>query len=90
MDALSGEVDVAVGIAAPERFVCTLLDLGLTIRTLTVVRDHGQLGPLKPGTVVTEKDAARLPVDADVWALQLDLCTSGTETLVAAINGHRA
>ena len=90
LDTLSGEVDVAVGIAAPERFVCTLIDLGLQIRSLKVVRDHGDLGQLKPGTVVTEKDAARLAPEADVWALRLDLKTTGTEALMAAIADHHA
>ena len=90
LDTLSGEVDVAVGIAAPERFVCTLIDLGLQIRSLKVVRDHGDLGKLKPGTVVTEKDAARLAPEADVWALRLDLKTTGTEALMAAIADHHA
>ena len=87
---VSGEVDVAVGIAFPERFVGTLLDLGLTIRSLRVVRDHGELGPLKPGTIVTEKDAARLPPDADVWALRLDLHVIGAEALLTAIGEHHA
>jgi tetraacyldisaccharide 4'-kinase len=88
LDELHGAVDVAVGIACPERFVCTLLDLGLQIRSLKVVRDHGDLGQLKPGTVVTEKDAARLPPEADVWALRLDLQTSGTADLLTAIAEH--
>ena len=88
--AIHGEVDVAVGIAAPERFICMLLDLGLQIRSLKIVRDHGNLGYLKPGTVVTEKDAARLSPDADVWALQLDLKATGTEALMTAIAEHRA
>ena len=90
IDAIEGEVDVAVGIAAPERFICTLLDLGLQIRSLRVVRDHGDLGPLQPGTVVTEKDAARLTPDADVWALRMDMQTTGTDDLIAAIAEHRA
>ena len=80
----------AVGIAVPERFICTLLDLGLQIRSLRVVRDHGDLGPLEPGTVVTEKDAARLTPDADVWALRMDMQTTGTDDLIAAIAEHRA
>ena len=90
IESVAGEVDVAVGIAAPERFICTLLDLGLRIRSLKVVRDHGDLGELKPGTVTTEKDAARLAPDADVWALRLDLQTTGTEALMVAIQEHSA
>ena len=55
-----------------------------------MVRDHGDLGQLKPGTVVTEKDAARLAPEADVWALRLELKTTGTEALMAAIADHHA
>jgi tetraacyldisaccharide 4'-kinase len=85
LSALTGEVDVAVGIAKPERFVCTLMDMGLSVRSLIRVRDHGEFGELKPGTVMTEKDAARLPETADVWALKMNLQAEGTEALLTDI-----
>jgi len=88
LSARRGEIDVAVGIAAPERFVCTLLDLGFKIRSLHRVLDHGQLGPLKPGTVVTEKDAARLPPQADVWALKMEIRAQGTDALLNDIGAR--
>ena len=88
LSARDGDVDVAVGIAAPERFLCTLIDLGMRIQSLQTVRDHGQFGSLVPGTVLTEKDAARLPVDADVWALKMSMVAEGTDALLEAIAGH--
>ena len=88
LSSLTGEVDVAVGIAKPERFVCTLMDMGLNVRSLIRVRDHGEFGELKPGTVMTEKDAARLPETADVWALKMDLQTEGTEALLTDIKNR--
>ena len=77
-----------MGIAVPERFICTLLDLGLKIRSLHRVADHASLGTLKPGTVVTEKDAARLSPDADVWALKMELKTQGTDELMRDIEAR--
>jgi tetraacyldisaccharide 4'-kinase len=85
LDAITGPVHVAVGIAHPERFVCALLSLGLEIASLRCVRDHGHLTDLKPGTVVTEKDAARLPIDADIWALRLASTPSEGAALCTAI-----
>jgi len=90
LSARQGEIDVAVGIATPERFVCTLLDLGFKIRSLHRVQDHGHLGTLKPGTVVTEKDAARLPIQADVWALKMAIKTQGTDALLNDIGARFA
>ena len=77
--------DIVVGIARPERFVCTLLRMGISIHSLRTVRDHGNLGDLPPGAVVTEKDAARLPPDADIRALCVDPVPFGGSALLDAI-----
>jgi tetraacyldisaccharide-1-P 4'-kinase len=87
LDAIQGTVDVVVGIAKPERFRCALLQLGLQVRSFRTVSDHGDLGRLAPGTVVSEKDAARLPADSDVWALKMGLRVDGAEPVLAAIMG---
>jgi len=34
---------------------------------------------------VTEKDAARLPIDSDVWALQLGTEVTGADALIRSI-----
>jgi len=47
--------------------------------------DHGRLDGLPAGAVVTEKDAARMPLGADVRALVLDLEVEGGEALLSAI-----
>ena len=85
LESVTGAVDIRAGIARPERFVCTLLGMGLQIRSLRTARDHGQLGDLPPGAVVTEKDAARLPIDSDVWALQLGTEVTGADALIRSI-----
>ncbi len=88
LDAVKGEVDVVVGIANPERFVCTLLDLQLTIRSLRTVGDHAALGTLPPGAVITEKDAARLPIDSDTWALKMELIVHDADPILEQIREH--
>lgn len=88
LDAVSGSVDAAVGIAAPERFVCTLLTMGLTVSSVHRVRDHGRFTALPPGSVVTEKDAARLPADADAWALVMRWELEGGDALLTTVNGR--
>jgi len=90
LDAVSGPVDVAVGIAAPERFVCTLLDMGLTVRSLKTVRDHGRLIALQSGAIVTEKDAARLPPMTNVWALAMRVEAAGFDPILKAIRDRSA
>jgi 3-deoxy-D-manno-octulosonic-acid transferase len=87
---VSGPIDVVVGIADPERFVCSLLDLNLTVRSVKTVRDHGALGSVAAGTILTEKDAARLPIDADVWALRMELEVQGAEPVLQGIREHCA
>jgi tetraacyldisaccharide 4'-kinase len=83
--AVSGPVDVVCGIARPEGFLSTLLRLGLEVRSFRAVGDHRPLGTVAAGTVVTEKDAARLPRDAPVRVLRMDLEVYGAEPLLEAI-----
>ncbi|MDP6932959.1 MAG: hypothetical protein QGG40_08570 [Myxococcota bacterium] len=64
-----------------------LVRMGLEIRSLKVVGDHRRLGSMEPGTVVTEKDAARLPVTSEVRALCLDLEVEGGAQLVESVAG---
>ena len=85
LSSVSGPIDVVCGIARPEGFLSTLLRLGLEVRSFRAVGDHRPLGRLAPGTVVTEKDAARLPPDAPVRVLRMDLQVDGAEPLLAAI-----
>lgn len=85
LSARSGPCHVVTGIARPEGFVCALLSIGCSVEQLTVLADHAPLGTLPPGAVVTEKDAARLPQTADVWALKMALEVTGAEPLLAAI-----
>ena len=88
LHAVQGEVDVVVGIANPERFICTLLDLHLTIRSVHTVGDHAPLGPLPTAAVITEKDAARIPKDSDTWALKMELAVTGADVVLAKIEEH--
>lgn len=90
INARTGAVDVVVGIARPEPFVCALLRLGLTIRSLRLLPDHAPLTDVPPGAVMTEKDAARLPPEADVWALRQELDVEGGEALLARIRALKA
>jgi len=85
LQTVSGRRVAATGIARPEGFLSTLLRLGITITDWIVVADHAPLPPLPPGTLVTEKDAARMPEDADVLALQIDLEVEGAHPLLTAI-----
>jgi len=90
LEAISGSIDVVAGIADPERFICTLIDLNLTVRSLKTVRDHGDLGSIAAGAIMTEKDAARLPKNADVWALRMELDVHGAEQVLHEIREHCA
>jgi len=88
LEARSGAVHALVGIARPERFVCTLLSLGLTIEQIQILRDHGQIRSHPAGVVLTEKDAARLPADADLWALQTRLVVPRGDALLQALQAR--
>ena len=73
LGAVRGVVRAAVGIAHPGRFLELLQSLGLRVRLGEVVGDHGQFVGDLHEVVMTEKDAARLPADASVWALEVAL-----------------
>jgi hypothetical protein len=60
--------------------------LGLQISSLSLSRDHGELRALPPGCVVTEKDAARLPPSADIWALRVEPKLTGEQALIDLIS----
>ncbi|MEL6343522.1 MAG: tetraacyldisaccharide 4'-kinase [Myxococcota bacterium] len=77
------------GIARPEGFACMLLKMGIEISHWRTVGDHQPLFGLPAGCIVTEKDAARLPVDADVWALAVSLEVTGGAPLLDAIEALR-
>ena len=79
---------MVIGIANPERFICTLLDLNLTIRSIHTVRDHAPLGSLPVSAVITEKDAARIPIDSDTWALKMELVVQGADPVLDQIREH--
>lgn len=83
--ARQGPAEVVVGVARPEGFLCALLQAGVEIRGLRIVSDHGSLGRTPPGAVMTEKDAARLPPEADVWALRLEPRLVGEDRLLARV-----
>ncbi len=82
---LSGPQPVALGIARPEAVLCGLLRRGLHPSPLRLVGDHRALGSLPSGCILTEKDAARLPVGADVRVIETALVVEGGEALLAAI-----
>ena len=90
LDAVQGPVHARAGIARPERFVCTLLEMGLEIQSLALASDHGTITDLPPGAVITEKDAARLPPDADVWALVLTPEVSNPNAIMSLVEGLNA
>jgi tetraacyldisaccharide 4'-kinase len=85
LSAVEGTVDVVVGIARPEGFLCTLLDLGLNLGSVQVLPDHGRMPALPPGCVVTEKDAARLPPSADIRVLITELDIEDPAPLMGAL-----
>ncbi len=76
-EGVQGEVDVAVGIAREANVLCTLVRLGLRVRRLIRVPNHGSLPVLPRRCVVSAKDAARLPQGADVRVLRMRLCVDG-------------
>ncbi len=80
-----GPARVFAGLARVEGFVCALLSLGVEIEALTVGPDHGSFHTVPPGAVMTEKDAARLPPDAEVWALCLAPRLVGEDRLLRRI-----
>ena len=65
--------------------VAELLDLGLELRSVTLLPDHGRVPPLPSQCVVSEKDAARLPADADIRVLVAALDIRGGDPLLTAI-----
>ena len=85
LSARTGPCVVVTGIARPSGFLCTLLSLGIEPGAVHILPDHAPLSDVPPGAVMTEKDAARLPPDADVWALRMTLTVEGAEPLLAAI-----
>ena len=85
LGAVAGTVDLACGLARPEGFVCTVLRLGLELRSLRLVGDHRPMTDLPSGCVVSAKDAARLSPDADVWVLETELVVDGGDALLSAI-----
>ena len=87
LSAVSGPVDVVVGIARPEAFLCTLLDLGLELRSVRILPDHASLPDLPAGCVMTVKDAARLPPNANIKALIMGLDIEGETNLLNEIRG---
>ncbi len=89
LSAVKGPVDVAAGVADPSGFLCALLKLGLEVRSFTDVGDHGPLVRISERCVVTEKDAARLPLDTDAMALLMDLEVEGGDVLLGAIQRLR-
>jgi tetraacyldisaccharide 4'-kinase len=83
----------AAGLAAPEKFFGMLEARGLTIRRLPLA-DHASFEPRpwasKPGLVlVTEKDAVKLPADADD-ASAIHVVTLDFELPAAALVSLRA
>ncbi len=85
LDAARGPAPVVTGIARPSAFLATLVDLGVAVGPLTLLPDHAPLGAVPPGALMTEKDAARLPPDADVRALVCDLVVEEGDALRAAV-----
>jgi tetraacyldisaccharide 4'-kinase len=83
---LSGKKTVAVGIAHPSGFITTLHQIGIGISQYHVVPDHSPLPVLPPGCLVTEKDAARLPRNADVWTLCMRLEIENSHFILDQLN----
>ncbi|HCH62141.1 MAG TPA: tetraacyldisaccharide 4'-kinase [Deltaproteobacteria bacterium] len=82
---LPQDLDLAVGIARPSGVLSMLVSRGHTVRSLTLVEDHGRLPSLPSGCVVTEKDAARLPASADVTVLRVRVEVEDTAPIVAVL-----
>ena len=85
LSARTGPCVVVTGIAHPGGFLCTLLSAGMVPTEVRILADHAPLGSVPPGAVMTEKDAARLPADADVWALCMALEVDGAQPILDAI-----
>ncbi len=86
LGALGGTVRVSAGIAHPGRFFELLQSLGLRVRVGEVVGDHGRFSTEVGDSVMTEKDAARFPMDAPVWALEVGLEIEPEATLRAILD----
>jgi tetraacyldisaccharide 4'-kinase len=85
LDARTGPAPVACGLAHNGDFIALLIDLGLRPTLVAALPDHGPLPALPPGCVITEKDAARAPADADLWALCLAVEIDDENGLIEAI-----
>ena len=85
LDFVQGEVTAMVGTAISSGFWTFLSQLQLTVVTARTLKNHQAIKTTVPGTLMTEKDAARLPPDTDVWALQVDLVVQGAEPLLKEI-----
>ena len=62
-----------------------LVALGMDVQSWQIMADHGPITSYPAGAVMTEKDAARLPPQADIWALRMELVVEGAEPLLEAI-----
>jgi 3-deoxy-D-manno-octulosonic-acid transferase len=82
---LSGPVGAVAAIARPERFLQTLLDQGVDVRSWTTWPDHHDIPPMAGPTVTTEKDAARGFQADHVLRVRVQL-THGAELLDAVLS----
>ncbi|MEC7986880.1 MAG: tetraacyldisaccharide 4'-kinase, partial [Myxococcota bacterium] len=74
-----GEAVAICGISNPTSFWTMLAQIPeIHIKEWVTYPNHAPLPKPPSGCVVTEKDAARLSPDADVWALRIKLVVSAT------------
>lgn len=88
-DGPQGPIQATAAIAHPERFLQTLLDLGLDVRGWHPLADHAALPELGAGTwVCTEKDWARAePPQAWALCVRLRIEDAALDTLLERILG---
>ena len=74
-----GMVTAICGIANPASFWTLLAQIpSLHVKKWIVYPNHSPIPSLPTQCVMTEKDAARFPRNAEIWVLRLKLCVSAT------------
>ena len=81
----TGDTKAIVGISVASGFWTALSQLKLNVTHYQQLGNHAPIKTNSPNVVMTEKDAARLPIQAPIWALQMELVVEGAQGLLEDI-----